>query len=81
MIVASANVFAWILARERIPQEITAAVVRMELSPILLLMHQMYQSPASIEAAASIPLASLDDACAYSGSGNGTMSGQPCISP
>ena len=50
-------------------------------TPILLLMHQMYQSPASIEAAASIPLASLDDACAYSGSGNGTMSGQPCISP
>ncbi len=38
LIVASANVFAWILARERIPQEITAAVIRMELSPVLLLL-------------------------------------------
>jgi tripartite ATP-independent transporter DctM subunit len=38
LIVASANVFAWILARERIPQDITAAVVAMELSPIMLLL-------------------------------------------
>ena len=38
LIVASANVFAWILARERIPQEITAAVIRMELSSVLLLL-------------------------------------------
>jgi len=38
VIVASANVFAWILARERIPQDITAAVVDMGLSPIVLLL-------------------------------------------
>ena len=37
LIVASANVFAWILARERIPQEITQAVVAMNLSPWVLL--------------------------------------------
>ena len=37
LIVASANVFAWILARERIPQEITQAVVAMNLSPWILL--------------------------------------------
>ena len=38
IIVASANVFAWILARERIPQDITAAVVEMGLDPIVLLL-------------------------------------------
>jgi C4-dicarboxylate transporter DctM subunit len=38
LIVASANVFAWILARERIPQEITEAVVHLGLSPIALLL-------------------------------------------
>ena len=38
LIVASANVFAWILARERIPQDITAAIVEMNLSPLLLLL-------------------------------------------
>ena len=38
LIVASANVFAWILARERIPQEITQAVVQMGLPPWLLLL-------------------------------------------
>jgi tripartite ATP-independent transporter DctM subunit len=38
LIVASANVFAWILARERIPQEIAIAVLDMELSPIALLL-------------------------------------------
>ncbi len=38
LIVASANVFAWILARERIPQAITGAVVEMQLSPIVLLL-------------------------------------------
>ncbi len=38
IIVASANVFAWILARERIPQDITAAVVDMGLDPIVLLL-------------------------------------------
>ncbi|QQR38426.1 TRAP transporter large permease [Devosia rhizoryzae] len=38
LIVASANVFAWILAREQIPQDITAAVVEMNLSPIFLLL-------------------------------------------
>lgn len=38
IIVASANVFAWILARERIPQDITAAVVDMGLHPIVLLL-------------------------------------------
>lgn len=38
LIVASANVFAWILARERIPQEITQAVVSMNLSPWVLLL-------------------------------------------
>lgn len=37
LIVASANVFAWILARERIPQEITEAVLHMGLSPWMLL--------------------------------------------
>jgi tripartite ATP-independent transporter DctM subunit len=37
LIVASANVFAWILARERIPQEITQAVVALGLSPWMLL--------------------------------------------
>lgn len=38
LIVASANVFAWILARERIPQEITQAVVDLGLSPWMLLL-------------------------------------------
>jgi tripartite ATP-independent transporter DctM subunit len=38
IIVASANVFAWILARERIPQDVAEAVVGMGLSPILLLL-------------------------------------------
>lgn len=38
LIVASANVFAWILARERIPQEITRAVVALGLSPWMLLL-------------------------------------------
>lgn len=38
IIVASANVFAWILARERIPQDITAAVLDIGLSPIALLL-------------------------------------------
>jgi len=38
LIVASANVFAWILARERIPQDITALVLGLELSPIQLLL-------------------------------------------
>ncbi|MEJ1159166.1 TRAP transporter large permease [Prosthecomicrobium sp. N25] len=38
LIVASANVFAWILARERIPQEITEAVVHLQLSPWVLLL-------------------------------------------
>lgn len=38
LIVASANVFAWILARERIPQEITEAVLAMGLSPLMLLL-------------------------------------------
>jgi tripartite ATP-independent transporter DctM subunit len=38
LIVASANVFAWILARERIPQEITEAVLRLGLSPVTLLL-------------------------------------------
>jgi tripartite ATP-independent transporter DctM subunit len=37
IIVASANVFAWILARERIPQDVAEAVVAMGLSPIVLL--------------------------------------------
>lgn len=38
LIVASANVFAWILARERIPQEITQAVADLGLSPWMLLL-------------------------------------------
>jgi C4-dicarboxylate transporter DctM subunit len=38
LIVASANVFAWILARERIPQEITEAVLQLGLSPVTLLL-------------------------------------------
>jgi len=38
LIVAGANVFAWILARERIPQEITAAVLHLDLSPVTLLL-------------------------------------------
>lgn len=38
VIVASANVFAWILARERIPQDVAQAVVAMGLSPIVLLL-------------------------------------------
>jgi C4-dicarboxylate transporter DctM subunit len=38
LIVASANVFAWILARERIPQEITEAVLALGVSPIVLLL-------------------------------------------
>ncbi|PZQ48161.1 MAG: ABC transporter permease [Rhodovulum sulfidophilum] len=38
VIVASANVFAWILAREQIPQGITQWVLDMQLSPILLLL-------------------------------------------
>jgi C4-dicarboxylate transporter DctM subunit len=38
VIVASANVFAWILARERIPQDVAEAVVAMGLSPIVLLL-------------------------------------------
>lgn len=38
LIVASANVFAWILAREQIPQGITQWVLDMQLSPILLLL-------------------------------------------
>ncbi len=38
IIVASANVFAWILARERIPQDVATAVVAMGLSPIALLL-------------------------------------------
>jgi tripartite ATP-independent transporter DctM subunit len=38
LIVASANVFAWILARERIPQEITESVIRMGLQPWQLLL-------------------------------------------
>ncbi len=38
LIVASANVFAWILARERIPQEITEGVLKMGLSPWQLLL-------------------------------------------
>jgi len=38
LIVASANVFAWILARERIPQEITQAVVNMGLEAWQLLL-------------------------------------------
>lgn len=38
VIVASANVFAWILARERIPQDITEAVLGMGLSPIAMLL-------------------------------------------
>jgi tripartite ATP-independent transporter DctM subunit len=37
LIVASANVFAWILARERIPQEITETVLQLGLSPVTLL--------------------------------------------
>ena len=38
LIVASANVFAWILARERIPQEVTEFVTSMNLSPLALLL-------------------------------------------
>jgi tripartite ATP-independent transporter DctM subunit len=38
LIVASANVFAWILARDRIPQEITAYVTEMHLNPMVLLL-------------------------------------------
>lgn len=38
LIVASANVFAWILARERIPQEITQAVLHLGLPPWMLLL-------------------------------------------
>jgi tripartite ATP-independent transporter DctM subunit len=38
IIVASANVFAWILARERIPQDVATAVVEMGLSPVELLL-------------------------------------------
>jgi len=38
IIVASANVFAWLLARERIPQEITEAVLSVGFSPIMLLL-------------------------------------------
>jgi len=38
LIVASANVFAWILARERIPQEITQAVIQLGLSPWVLML-------------------------------------------
>ena len=38
LIVASANVFAWILARERIPQEITEGVIKMGLQPWQLLL-------------------------------------------
>jgi tripartite ATP-independent transporter DctM subunit len=37
LIVASANVFAWILTRERIPQELTEAVIALNLSPLVLL--------------------------------------------
>ena len=37
LIVASANVFAWLLARERIPQEISTAVLDLGLSPLMLL--------------------------------------------
>jgi len=38
VIVASANVFAWILARERIPQDVAQSVIAMGLSPIVLLL-------------------------------------------
>lgn len=38
VIVASANVFAWILARERIPQDVAESVIAMGLSPIVLLL-------------------------------------------
>lgn len=43
LIVASANVFAWILARERIPQEITKSVIDLGLSnwQLLLLLNVM----------------------------------------
>lgn len=38
LIVASANVFAWILARERLPQGITQAILQMQLQPWMLLL-------------------------------------------
>lgn len=38
LIVASANVFAWILTRERIPQGVAEFVLDMQLSPIALLL-------------------------------------------
>lgn len=38
LIVASANVFAWILTRERIPQEISEFVLDLNLDPIVLLL-------------------------------------------
>jgi len=38
LIVASANVFAWILARERIPQEVAEFVTHLGLSPLMLLL-------------------------------------------
>jgi len=38
LIIASANVFAWILARERIPQEITEGILKMGLEPWHLLL-------------------------------------------
>ena len=38
LIVASANVFAWILTRERIPQEVADFVLEMQLHPLALLL-------------------------------------------
>lgn len=38
LIVAAANVFAWLLARERIPQDVAEAVVHWGLSPLVLLL-------------------------------------------
>lgn len=38
LIVAAANVFAWLLARERIPQEVAEFVTHLGLSPLLLLL-------------------------------------------
>ena len=59
---------------------VLAFLYAVAVTPILLLMHQMYMSPPPAEAAAAIPMAKLDDACAYPVTRHGITSGPPCTS-
>ena len=60
---------------------VLAFLYAIAVTPILLLMHQMYMEPSATETASGVQMTSPDHACAaYSAFGRETMSGASCIS-